>query len=70
MLEKGNQVKNKHVILETTHGKKREITEEKALAYQIEKRNSKAQSRLTRKATRETAKSSVDTSDYSSHPLE
>merc|ERR1739844_598619 len=58
MLAKGNQFKNKRVLLETIHDKKREMAEEKALAEQANARKSRARARLERKAAREAEKSS------------
>ena len=55
MLAKGNQFKNKRVLLETIHDKKREMAEEKALAEQAAARKSRAKARLARKAAREAA---------------
>jgi len=63
MLAKGNQFKNKRVLLETIHDKKREMAEEKALAEQADARKSRARARLTRKATRDAAKSSAEGTD-------
>ena len=54
MLSKGNQFKNKRVLLETIHDKKKEIAEEKALAEQAIARKSRAKARLARKAAKET----------------
>ena len=53
MLAKGNQFKNKRVLLETIHDKKREMAEEKALAEQATARKSRAKARLARKAAKE-----------------
>merc|ERR1712115_677484 len=60
MLSKGNQFKNKRVLLETIHDKKREMAEEKALAEQAAARKSRAKARLARKAEKELAKSSAE----------
>merc|ERR1712045_66378 len=57
MLAKGNQFKNKRVLLETIHDKKREMAEERALLEQAEARKSRARARLERKAARASAKS-------------
>merc|ERR1711937_1113579 len=62
MLAKGNQFKNKRVLLETIHDKKREMAEEKALAEQANARKSRARARLTRKSARDAAKSSAESS--------
>lgn len=53
MLAKGNQFKNKRVLLETIHDKKREMAEEKALSEQATARKSRAKARLARKAAKE-----------------
>jgi len=50
MLSKGNQFKNKRVLLETIHDKKREMSEEKALIEQADARKTRARVRLERKA--------------------
>merc|ERR1712038_798387 len=63
LLAKGNQFKNKRVLLETIHDKKREMAEEKALAEQAAARKNRAKARLARKAAREMAKSSAESSD-------
>merc|ERR1711884_168687 len=63
MLSKGNQFKNKRVLLETIHNKKREMAEEKALAEQALARKSRARARLERKAARAAVKSSAESSD-------
>merc|ERR1711971_362837 len=55
VLAKGNQFKNKRVLLETIHDKKREMAEERALLEQAEARKSRAKARLARKAAREAA---------------
>jgi len=54
MLSKGNQFKNKRVLLETIHDKKREMAEETALVQQADARKSRAKARLARKAAKET----------------
>jgi len=53
MLAKGNQFKNKRVLLETIHYKKSEMARDKALAEQAAARKSRAKARLDRKAARE-----------------
>jgi len=63
MLAKGNHFKNKRVLLENIHDKKREMAEEKALAEQAIARKSRARARITRKAERDSAKSAAETSD-------
>jgi len=59
MLAKGNQFKNKRVLLETIHDKKREMAEERALLEQAEARKSRARARLERKALKENTKKSM-----------
>merc|ERR1712048_16871 len=59
MLAKGNQFKNKRVLLETIHDKKREMAEERALLEQAEARKNRAKARLERKALRESSKKSM-----------
>merc|ERR1712151_1399613 len=59
MLAKGNQFKNKRVLLETIHDKKREMAEERALVEQAEARKSRAKARLERKALKENTKKSM-----------
>jgi len=63
MLAKGNHFKNKRVLLENIHDKKREMAEEKALAEQAVARKSRARARLQRKAARVDAKSAADTAE-------
>ena len=52
MLAKGNQFKNKRVLLETIHDKKSEMAREKALADQAAARKNRARERLARKAAK------------------
>merc|ERR1712154_440800 len=63
MLAKGTQFKNKRVLLETIHDKKREMAEERALVEQAEARKSRARARLERKAARANAKSEASPSE-------
>ncbi len=56
LLAKGNQFKNKRVLVETIHDKKRIMAEEKALAEQAAARKNRAKARLDRRAAREAAK--------------
>merc|ERR1712087_226023 len=61
MLAKGNQFKNKRVLLETIHDKKREMAEERALLEQAEARKNRAKARLERKAQKENSKKPMAT---------
>jgi len=56
MLAKGNQFKNKRVLLETIHSMKAEKVKEKSLSDQVDARKQRAQSRLGRRAAREAKK--------------
>merc|ERR1712232_1043077 len=56
MLAKGNQFKNKRVLLETIHEMKGEKVKEKAAAEQVQARKARAQARLDRRAAREAKK--------------
>ena len=56
MLAKGNQFKNKRVLLETIHSMKSEKAKEKALEEQAAARKGRAQARLDRRAAREAKK--------------
>merc|ERR1712232_781303 len=59
MLAKGNQFKNKTVLLEKIHELKGLAVKEKALTEQAEARKNRARARLARKASR-TAKTEAD----------
>ena len=50
---KGNQFKNKRVLLETIHAMKSEHTKTKQLADQAEAKKSRARARLAKRAARE-----------------
>ena len=56
MLAKGNQFKNKRVLLETIHSMKSEHVKEKALQEQAEARKGRAKARLERRAAKEAKK--------------
>jgi len=56
MLAKGNQFKNKRVLIETIHDMKSVKAKEKALDEQASARKSRAKSRLERRAAREAKK--------------
>jgi len=56
MLAKGNQFKNKRVLLETIHEMKAEKVKEKALQEQVDARKNRAKLRLERRAAREAKK--------------
>ncbi|KAL7564030.1 hypothetical protein ACA910_006941 [Epithemia clementina (nom. ined.)] len=56
MLAKGNQFKNKRVLLETIHEMKSVKTKEKALEEQADARKGRAKARLERRAAREAKK--------------
>ncbi|CAJ1944547.1 unnamed protein product [Cylindrotheca closterium] len=56
MLSKGNQFKNKTVLLEKIHELKGLVVKEKALSEQADARKGRAQARLERRAAREAKK--------------
>ena len=56
VLAKGNQFKNKRVLLETIHSMKSEKVKEKSLEEQATARKGRAKARLDRRAARESKK--------------
>ena len=56
MLAKGNQFKNKKVLIETIHGMKSVKTQEKTLFEQSDARKDRAKSRLLRRGARDAKK--------------
>ena len=63
MTAKGNQFKNKRVLVETIHEEKRVMAEEKALAEQAAARKSRAKARVARKAAKEASKYGGESTD-------
>jgi hypothetical protein len=61
MLAKGNQFKNKRVLLETIHEMKSVKVKEKALAEQAAARKGRAKARIDRRSARDAKKDEADT---------
>mmetsp|Transcript_20917 Transcript_20917/g.30139 ORF Transcript_20917/g.30139 Transcript_20917/m.30139 type:complete len:96 (+) Transcript_20917:694-981(+) len=66
MLAKGNQFKNKRVLIETIHEMKSVKSKEKALAEQAVARKGRAKARLERKAAKEAKKAADSAAEASS----
>jgi len=60
MLAKGNQFKNKRVLIETIHTMKTEKAKEKALEEQAEARKNRARAKNERRAARQKKLESVE----------
>jgi large subunit ribosomal protein L19e len=70
MLSKGNQFKNKRVLLETIHDMKAVKTQEKALEDQATARKERARTRIARKAEREAKKAADAEAADAAEPAE
>jgi len=70
MLSKGNQFKNKRVLLETIHDMKAVKTQEQALEDQATARKERARTRIARKAEREAKKAADAEAADAAEPAE